>query len=579
MSSKISSLSRIRILAVLIFLFSGLLLSRLFFLQVVKTQYYRDMADRQYLRPAINLFNRGEIFFTAKDGGLVSAATTKQGFTIAINPKVIENATTTLEVMSEVFTRYGQAIDSEIFLAKAGKRNDPYEEVANRISEPVADEISALSLQEAIVSKDRWRYYPASTTASHVIGFMGFKGDLYTGRYGLEKYYNDVLSRDNKPSFVSFFAEIYRGFSKSNLSGDVASSTRPEGDVVLTIEPNVQTYLETVLSKAKEKYSAELTGGIVMDPKTGDIIAMGAQPNFNPGEKQVDLSLMTNPLVENVYEMGSIVKALTMAAALDSGAVTAKTTYNDKGSLTMNNKTIYNYDGKARGVVSMQEVLNQSLNTGVTFAMQQMGKESFKKYFLSFGLGEKTGIDLPGEGSGLVSTLNNNQDIEFATASFGQGISVTPIEMTRALATLGNGGFLVRPHVVKEIRYKTGLRETIESEIGRQVLKKTTSEEITRMLVEVVDTKLANGKAKLPHTSVAAKTGTAQMVDPSTKKYYEDRYLHSFFGYFPAYEPRYLVFLYIKNPRGVQYASETLTVPFMDITKFLLNYYSIPPDR
>src|SRR5680860_214340 len=569
MSSKHTSstphTSRIRLLAILIILFCGLLIVRLFFLQVVKNQYYNDMADRQYLRPALNIFNRGDIFFTTKAGTLVSAATTKQGYIIAINPKIIKNATSTGEKLSSVFGQFDQVFDLEQFYLKANKKDDSYEEVANRVDEKIIDEILALNLKDILISKERWRYYPAGSAASHVIGFMGYKGDLYTGRYGLESFYNDILSRVNKQTFVNFFAEIYRGLSKNATS---SNSERAEGDIVLTIEPTVENYLETTLIGTKEKYSADSIGGIVIDPSTGEIIAMASLPNFNPGEKQMDINTLSNPMVEDVYEMGSIVKALTMAAALDSGAVTAETTYDDKGSLILNNRTISNYDGRARGVVSMQEVLNQSLNLGATFAMQQMGKDKFRRYFLDFGLGEKTNIDLPNESTGLVGTLNNNQDIEFATASFGQGISVSPIAITSALSALGNGGFLNSPHVVKEIRYQNGLRTEIKPAVRRQVLKKTTSEEITRMLVVVVDTKLANGKAKLPHMSVAAKTGTAQMVDSSTKKYYDDRYLHSFFGYFPAYNPKFLVFLYIKYPKNVRYASETLTEPFMNMTKF-----------
>lgn len=567
--------NRIRLLSFFIILFSGLLITRLFFLQVVKNQYYKDVADRQYFRPSANIFNRGDIFFRNKDGSLVAAATTKQGFTIAVNPKITRDATSTLSRLEEVFTKHNQPFDREQFLVKIEKKSDPYEEVANRLPESIADEVASLKMKNVMVTKERWRYYLASSTASHLLGFMAYQGDQYTGRYGVEKSYNDILSRNNNQTFVNFFAEIYRGLGK-NI---VKEGQRAEGDVVLTIEPTVQKFAEASLGQVKDTYSAEEAGVIVIDPKTGEIYAMAALPNFNPGEKQENLNLLPNPLVENIYEMGSIVKALTMAAALDAGAVTAKTTYNDKGFLVLNNKRISNYDGKARGVVSMQEVLNQSLNTGATFAMQQMGKDNFRRYFLSYGLGEKTNIDLPNEATGLIRTLNNNQDIEFATASFGQGISVSPLEIVRALSSLANGGLLVRPHVVKEIRYKTGLKTEIKPEVVRTVLKKSTSEEISRMLVEVVDTKLANGKAKLPHTTVAAKTGTAQMVDPETHRYYEDRYLHSFFGYFPAYDPRFLVFLYIKHPREVQYASETLTLPFLDITKFLINYYNIPPDR
>jgi len=183
-------------------------------------------------------------------------------------------------------------------------------------------------------------------------------------------------------------------------------------------------------------------------------------------------------------------------------------------------------------------------------AMQKMGKDEFKKYFLSFGFGEKTGIDLPNEGRNLISNLNTNRDIEFANASFGQGIAMTPISTIRALAILGNGGYIVTPHLVSEIEYKGGINKKIETPLGAQVIKKETSEEITRMLVQVVDKALLGGTVKMPHYSIAAKTGTAQIALPNGKGYYDDRYLHSFFGYFPAYNPKFLIFIYTKNPKG-----------------------------
>ncbi|MCX6713436.1 MAG: penicillin-binding protein 2 [Candidatus Vogelbacteria bacterium] len=568
------SSTRIRIIAVLVILFCAGLFVRLFFLQVVKKQYYRDQADRQYFRPLAGSFDRGTIYLRSKDGGLVAAATTREGYTIAINPKVISNATTTYEKLSGYFAQAGRPLDKELFFQKAAKKSDPYEEISTRADKGLADLASSVSKREVLVSKERWRYYPASTTAAHALGLLGYLGEDYSGRYGLEKSYNDVLSRNKEQSFANFFAEIYRG-----LASAATSSDRAQGDIVLTIEPTVQKYLEAELLKTTQKYSPEMAGGIVMDPQTGAIYALAAWPNFNPGEKVTDLSVLPNLLVEGRYELGSIVKALTMATGLDSGAVRATTTYNDKGCLTLNKKLFCNYDGKARGVVGMQEVLNQSLNLGATFVEQRVGKEKFKQYFAAFGLGTKTGIDLPGEVSGSLATLGNDQDVEFATASFGQGISLTPMAMARALATLGNGGYLVQPHLVQEIRYTTGLKKVITPPLGPQVIATATSREITRMLSIVVDTKLANGKAKLPHTTIAAKTGTAQYVDPTTKKYYPDRYLHSFFGYFPAYEPRFLVFLMIKHPRGVEYASETLTEPFLEMSKFLLSYYQVPPDR
>jgi cell division protein FtsI (penicillin-binding protein 3)/stage V sporulation protein D (sporulation-specific penicillin-binding protein) len=227
----------------------------------------------------------------------------------------------------------------------------------------------------------------------------------------------------------------------------------------------------------------------------------------------------------------------------------------------------------------MQQVLNQSLNTGVSYIVNQMGKERYRDYLYAYGLDKETGIDLPSEGSPLVDNLTSPRDVEYATASFGQGIALTPIATVRALATLANGGKLVTPHIVKEIRYEDGSIEKLEYPTGEQVLKPETSEEISRMLSIVVDDALRGGSVSLPHHSIGAKTGTAQIANPDGGGYYEDKYLHSFFGYFPAFDPQFIVFMYTVEPQGVRYASETLTDPFMQIARFLINYYSIPPDR
>jgi len=560
---------RLRFLSIVFILVAALFLVRLFFIQVVRAEYYQDQGDRQYLRPSASLFDRGGIYFSWKNGQVFSAATLKTGFILAINPKLVTDPETTYQKLSPIL-----ALDKEDFMKKAAKKSDPYEELANRLEQQVADKIKALELPGVYLYKERWRFYPSEKSASHVIGLMGYKGDKYEGRYGLEKLFDPVLSRNTDQNFANFFVEMFVGVGKT-LSGSTAKS---QGDLVLTIEPQVQKFFEGELSKVKEKWSADQAAGIIMDPKTGEILAMAALPNFHPGEKQADISYLSNPLVENVYEMGSIVKPLTMAAGLDAGVVRPSTTYKDEGTIYLNSKKISNYDGKARGVVPMQEVLSQSLNTGVAFVTQRLGHDRFRKYMLGFGLGDKTGIDLPGEISGLVNNLNSSREVEYATASFGQGIAVTPVEMTRALAVLGNGGYLVTPHVIKRIEYKSKLVDEIEPTKGPQVIKKETSDEITQMLVTVVDKALAGGKISLPRYSVAAKTGTAQMASPSGG-YYPDRYLHSFFGYFPAYNPRFLVFMYIVYPKGVKYSSETLTEPFTNTSKFLLNYYEVPPDR
>ena len=317
-----------------------------------------------------------------------------------------------------------------------------------------------------------------------------------------------------------------------------------------------------------------------MNPQTGEIYAMAQAPSFslnNYGQVR-DISLFNNPHIQSVFEMGSIVKPLIMAAAFDTGVVDADTSYYDGGSVEVGDRTIWNFDKKGRGETTMQGVLNESLNTGMVFVSQEMKKKDMKNYLYDFGFAEKTGIDLPGEVGGLVSNLDSNRDVEYANISFGQGIAITPITMTRSLAILANGGQKVQPHVVKEIEYTNGFDKKYEYELGEQVISQKTSDEITRMLVEVVDSTLLGGKAKLDYYSIAAKTGTAQIPHPQGG-YYSDRNLHSFFGYFPAYDPQFLVFLYTEYPKGARYASQTLAPPFMETAKFLLNYYDVPPDR
>ncbi len=565
--------ARVRALAILLGLISIASLGRLFQLQVVKGASFRDLAGSQYSASmAFGMYDRGSIILEDVGGRRITAAGLDTGYTLAINPKQIENP----ELAYAGIARYIPSLDKADFIQRASDSSDPYEEILRRINEDVAEQLKALDLAGVLLVKERWRYYPGDNFASSVLGFVGWRGDVLAGRYGLESYYEDILAREPSNMYQNFFGQMFTGLHDEVFGRDKAMS----GDLLLTIEPKVQSLAESKAALLMETWSAKQAGIVILDPSNGDVFAMALSPSFNPNKygEEENVSVYKNSFVEDVFEMGSIMKPVTMAAALDAGVVTKETTYFDHGFVEMDNKRIENFDGEGRGRVDMQEVLSQSLNTGAVFTALELGRERFREYMYKFGFQDKTDIDLPGEVANLVANLESNKNIEFATASFGQGIAVTPLAMTRALAALGNGGYLIKPRVVKSIEKELGYSEEVKTtEQGRAISGKT-SEEITRMLVRVVDEALLHGEIKMEHYSIAAKTGTAQIASPEGG-YYEDRYLHSFFGYFPAYEPRFLVFMFLREPVGVKYASETLARPFRDIAEFLLNYYEIPPDR
>ncbi len=444
------------------------------------------------------------------------------------------------------------------------------------------EDVIASDIEEKIVKRNdkdiitRNRVYTYGDLAAKVLGFVAYDEHSRVGRYGIEKYYNDVLERESSKLYTNFFAEIF-GDLESSLS---TSTPRQEGNITLTIDVEAQKYLHTVLADTQKQWNSDNIGGIIMDPHDGRIIAMEELPTYDPNNFNIveNQSLFKNDLVSGVYEMGSIIKPITMASALDTGVVNENTFYNDSGFVMLNGRKVSNYDGVARGYINVQQILSQSLNVGTVFLVEKLGIEKFQGYLKKFGLGSETGIDLPNEASGLTGNLSSTVLVDSATAGFGQGIAITPIQTIRALAVLGNGGKLVNPYIVDKITYSTGVVKNITPDDGEQILSTTTSERITRMLVNVVDNSLVKGKKKMEHYSVAAKTGTAQMVAPNGK-YYKDRYLHSFFGYFPAYDPKFIVFLYHTDPKGAQYASQTLTDPFFKIADFLISYYSIVPDR
>lgn len=569
---------RVRVLCGVFIAIATLLVVRLYFVQVVHGDAYQAEGTAQYEQTDPNASGRGDIYFTTKDGTLVAAAVSLSGYSLALNSQNLKmDPQMAYAELSKV-----TPIDQATFLADAANKNSLFADIADHLNDAQAAQVEALNIPGIIISPQAWRQYPGGELAAQVLGFVGFEGTstVKVGEYGLEKEYNSTLTESSSGLYVNPFAEIF-----DNIQ-DVVSldPTARQGSIVTSIEPNVQAELQKTLSQIMQQYTPAFDGGIIMDPKTGAIYAMAVDPTFDPN----NYSAVSNPgvyqniLVSGRYELGSIMKPLTMAAGIDSGAVTASTTYNDTGCATYSGAQVCNFDFKPRGVIPMGQILDQSLNVGAAWVAGQTGYPTFTRYMKAYGLASPTGIDLPNEQTGDLSNLADGSGpaVNFATAAFGQGITVTPIEMIRALSALGNGGYLPTPHLVTAIQYESGITRTLSYPQGPQVFKPSTSQTLTSMLETVYDNYELHGAIKMQHYTAAAKTGTAQIPNPATGGYYPgEYYIHSFFGYLPASNPRFIVFLYAYHPIGQEYSAYTWDQPYYELEQYLINYYNIPPDR
>jgi len=565
--------SRIRLILSLIVCAAFFILLRLYFIQVVQGHEYVQKADRQFASGGNGVFDRGSIYVVRKDGALISAAALSTGFLVAINPQTLTDPEAAYAAIAVVAS--STLLSHDAFLAVTTKKNQVYIEVAHRLTDEDGRALAARAISGVHVLHENWRYYPGGSLAAQSIGIVSYgSGDVLAGQTGLEAKYDGTLSRSGDLLYKNFFAELFSNVGNLLVNAKDAR----EGNIETTIEPEIQTRLENDLAKVNERYSSKESGGIIMDPSTGAIVALASYPFYNENDLQnVDPTLFGNPLVEHVYEFGSIMKPITMTSALDAGVITPETTYTDTGCITVDTKSICNWDSKARGVIPMQQIIVQSLNVGASWIATRLGQDTFREYFTRL-FGQKTGIDLPNEGHALLGNLSKPQQVGYDTAAFGQGIAITPIQMIRALGAIANGGMMVQPHLVSAVRLDSGIVRKLDWSKKTPVFSATAARETTQMMTALVDQKLEGGKAMISTMSVAAKTGTAQLID-GHGGYFSDHFFHSFVGFFPSYNPRFIILLYTNDPQHVEYASETLDTTFLGLVHFLIDYYQIPPDR
>jgi len=578
--------SRLRFLLAMVFIFGGIIVWRLFSLQVLDYNFYSALAAGQHeiyqsLFPERGKILMQEVFGSASSGekNLYPLAANQSLFLVYAEPQKIKDPEELAEKLTEIFGAEGDEEKTKLkdeLTAKLSKKDDPYEPLRHRVTEETVAKIKELKVEGIGFTEEDVRFYPEKNIGSHFLGFVGYKDDKKVGQYGLEGYFNGELA--GKQGFLESEKDVAGRWIP--VSARKWEKAEDGSDFVLTIDRNIQFFACDKLQKAVQKHGADGGSVIVMEPKTGAIWAMCSYPDFDPNDyaKVADINLFNNPAIFYQYEPGSIFKVITVAAALDLGKITPTTTYNDEGFVKVDDRTIKNSDLKAHGVQTMTQVLDESLNTGAVFVVSKIGNKAFQKYVSDFGFGTMTGLELDFEGVGDVRSLNKKGQIWSATASFGQGISVTPIQVATAFSAIANGGKLVKPYIVDEIRKSSGEIIKTEPKIVQQVISNRTATLLGGMLVSVVEN--GHGKrAGVPGYFVAGKTGTAQVPKKDGGGYEQNVTIGSFVGFAPVEDPRFVMLVKIDHPRDVMWAESSAAPLFGEIAKYVLNYLKVSPGR
>ncbi|KKT28214.1 MAG: Peptidoglycan glycosyltransferase [Candidatus Yanofskybacteria bacterium GW2011_GWA1_44_21] len=576
---------RVNIFFGCIILVSSLILYRLFILSYIKHTAYSLSAAAQSDN-INNVLARGNIYFkdplSEETNNLFLAATNKKFPTAHVVPNKIppDSRNEIAEKLSGIV-----AADKEAVLKILNSNSSNLKVLARKISNEQVNAVKGMGLKGVGVSYEMDRFYPGGNTGADVLGFLGYDSSGRSGQYGVEAYYDsDLFGRVDDPSKAPI--ESAKGLissAKGLFSKDYKPIPSPDikinrpADLVLTIDKNIQAYIEDKAEELMAKWSATGVTIIVQDPATGKILSIVDRPTFNPNSySTAKPEMFLNRSTQEIFEPGSSFKPFTMAAGLDLAKITPQSFFHDTGSVTVAGYTIKNFSDKIFGSVTMSQVLEKSINTGVMHVENLVGDDNFLNYVVNMGFGQKTGIDMPGELHGDITNLYSGRKINYLTASFGQGIAVTPMQLINAYSAIANGGKLMRPYVVEKIIKENGKEEITKPEIVAIPIGDKTSQKLKSMLVSVVD----NGfdKARIAGYDVAGKTGTAQIPD-GKGGYLENEFIHDFVGFAPAYNPKFVVLIKMDKPQGITFAADSLSPTFKDIANYLIRYFNIPPTR
>lgn len=551
----------------------GSVVVRLFQLQILEYSAYKLLASDQHEVQAQLVPKRGTIYLRDRfDGSLHPVAKDRETWQVYSVRREIKDATSTAVALAPMLDLPAEQILFQMLYATSS-----FQVLSKDVPMEHAETIRGNRYPGIGISKGPTRFYPEQGLGGQVFGFVGMDDDNHrVGRYGLEGSFNDELAG----TYGTLLIEKDAAGRRMSIGTTELQHARDGSDLVLTLDRAMQYEACRKAAGAVAEFQADSASIVVMDPETGAVWAMCSAPDFDPANygKIDSISVLNNSATFDQIEPGSIFKPLTMAAGIEEGKIGPNTTYVDPGEEKIDDFTVRNSDKLAHGVQTMTEVLTKSLNTGTIFVQRLLGKETFRKYVQNFGFGKKTGVGVGPEAEGDIRPLDKKGSIFAATASYGQGISVTQIQMLAAFGSLANGGRLMQPFLVKEVVHPDGQRVVTEPRVVREVISKRTSRLVSGMMVTVVES--GHGKlAAVPGYYVAGKTGTAQVPNPNGPGYLPDATIGSFVGYAPSDHPRFVMLVTVVKPRTVSFAESSAAPVFGDMAKFILSTLQVPPER
>jgi len=556
---------RLKVVSFIFLLGFAAIISRLFYWQIVRGKDLSKQAAYQYKGSETTVAPRGSILAT--DGTWLATARTNW-LLFADRPK-LENLNLVANSLSPILEEESMDIYKRI-----NKEGVVWLPIKHKLTNEQKEKIEKLDLAGIGFEPEESRFYPEGSSSAQLLGFVGKnQNGEDIGYFGLEGYYD--LSLRGKSGFKSQEKDLS---GAPLISSGIKEISNVSGTNLITyIEKGIQTKAEEKLKLGIHQYGAKEGSVVIMDPKTGGILAMASYPSYDPAKySEYDESLYKNPVISDVFEPGSIFKVIVMASALDAGVVEPDTKCDIcDGPLKVDKYFIETWNQKYYPHSTMSDVIVHSDNVGMSFVAQTMGYDLMYDYLEKFGIGTLTGIDLQGESSAVLRKKGTWNVVDLVTSSFGQGIATTPIQILRATSVIANKGILVTPKVVKAIELD-GWQQDVKNEEKIKVISKEASEKMTAIMVESA----RHGEAQwtnLKGFSVAGKTGTAQI--PIAGHYDAERTIASFVGFAPANNPKFIMLVTLKEPQSSEWASETAAPLWYSIARDLFIFFGIQPEN